>query len=73
MSEKLPNMLESTIAKIREMVDSNTVVGQPIQTADGITIIPVSKISVGLGGAWKPDAPSGQGLCDQKAGDGRPL
>ena len=32
MSEKLPNMLESTIAKIREMVDSNTVVGEPIQT-----------------------------------------
>ena len=50
MSEKLPNMLESTIAKIREMVDSNTVVGQPIQTADGVTIIPVSKISIGLGG-----------------------
>ena len=42
MSEKLPNMLESTIAKIREMVDSNTVVGQPIETADGVTIIPVS-------------------------------
>ena len=50
MSEKLPNMLESTIAKIREMVDSNTVVGEPIQTVDGVTIIPVSKISIGLGG-----------------------
>ena len=41
---------ESTIAKIREMVDSNTVVGEPIQTVDGVTIIPVSKISIGLGG-----------------------
>ena len=50
MSEKLPNMLESTIAKIREMVDSNTVVGQPIETADGVTIIPVSRISIGLAG-----------------------
>ena len=50
MSEKLPNMLESTIAKIREMVDSNTVVGQPITTSDGTTILPVSKISIGLGG-----------------------
>ena len=39
MSEKLPNMLESTIAKIREMVDSNTVVGEPIQTVDvGLSI-----------------------------------
>ena len=50
MSQKLPNMLESTIQKIREMVDVNTVVGTPIQTPDGVTIIPVSKVSIGVGG-----------------------
>ena len=50
MSKNLPNMLESTIAKIREMVDANSVVGTPIVTADGVTIIPISKISIGLGG-----------------------
>lgn len=50
MSKTLPNMLENTIAKIREMVDSNSVIGQPITTPDGITIIPVSRISVGVGG-----------------------
>ena len=50
MSKNLPNMLDNTIAKIREMVDANTVVGTPITTADGITVIPVSKISVGVGG-----------------------
>ena len=50
MSQNLPNMLDSTIAKIREMVDVNSVVGDPITTADGITIIPVSKVSVGFGG-----------------------
>ena len=50
MSQKLPNMLESTIQKIREMLDVNTVVGTPIETQDGVTIIPVSKISVGFGG-----------------------
>ena len=49
MSQTLPNMLENTIAKIREMVDSNSVVGEPI-TAGDVTIIPISKISVGLGG-----------------------
>lgn len=49
MSKNLPNMLENTIAKIREMVDSNSVVGEPI-TAGDVTIIPISKISVGLGG-----------------------
>ena len=50
MSKNLPNMLENTIAKIREMVDANSVVGTPITTPDGVTIIPVSKISVGVGG-----------------------
>ena len=50
MSEKLPNMLENTIQKIREMVDVNSVIGQPISTPDGVTIIPVSKVSVGFGG-----------------------
>ena len=50
MSQKLPNMLDNTISKIREMVDSNSVVGDPITTADGVTIIPISKISIGLGG-----------------------
>ena len=50
MSQKLPNMLESTIQKIREMLDVNTVVGNPITTPDGVTVIPVSKVSVGFGG-----------------------
>ena len=50
MSQKLPNMLESTIAKIRQLVDSNSVVGEPIAAGDGVTIVPISKISIGLGG-----------------------
>ena len=50
MSPKLPNMLESTIQKIKEMVDVNSVIGETITTPDGVTIIPVSKVSVGFGG-----------------------
>ena len=50
MSQNLPNMLDNTITKLREMIDVNSVVGTPITTADGVTIIPVSKVSVGLGG-----------------------
>ena len=50
MSQKLPNMLDNTIQKIRELVDVNSVIGEPITTPDGVTIIPVSKVSVGFGG-----------------------
>ena len=34
--------------KVREMVDANTIVGEPITTPDGITLIPVSKVSFGF-------------------------
>ncbi len=50
MSQNLPNMLDKTLQKLREMVNVNTVVGDPIVTQDGVTIIPVSTVSVGFGG-----------------------
>ena len=50
MSQNLPNMLDNTISKIKEMLNANSVVGEPITTADGVTIIPISRISVGLAG-----------------------
>ncbi len=57
MSQNLPNMLQDTISKIREMVDVNNVIGEPI-TVDGVTIIPVSKVSVGFGGGGSDFAKS---------------
>lgn len=50
MSQNLPNMLENTISKMRDMVDVNSVIGDPVTTPDGTTIIPVSKVSVGFVG-----------------------
>ena len=41
-------VLHTTMDKIREMVDANTVVGQPIVTQDGVTLIPVSRLSFGF-------------------------
>ena len=37
-----------TMDKVKEMVDVNTVVGDPITTPDGTTLIPVSKVSFGF-------------------------
>ena len=33
------------------MADSNTIIGKPIQTEDGTTILPVSKVSFGFASA----------------------
>ena len=51
MEKKTPlsDMMRNTMEKIREMVDTNTIVGQPITTPDGVTLIPISKVSFGFG------------------------
>lgn len=51
MEKKHPlnDLMRETMAKIREMVDTNTIVGQPITTPDGVTLIPISKVSFGFG------------------------
>ena len=51
MDKKHPlnDMMRSTMEKVREMVDTNTIVGQPITTPDGVTLIPISKVSFGFG------------------------
>lgn len=43
------DLTEVTLAKIKEMVDVNTIVGTPIITPDGTTLIPVSKVTFGFG------------------------
>ena len=50
MSHTIESMLGVSMEKIREMVDVNTIIGNPIVTQEGrITIIPVSKVSFGFG------------------------
>ena len=48
-NHSLIDLMDASMSKIREMVDSNTVVGEPITTADGVTLIPVSRLSFGFG------------------------
>lgn len=41
-------LMDTTIKKIKEMVDVNTIIGDPITTPDGTTVIPVSKVTYGF-------------------------
>lgn len=47
---KISELIESSLDSIRELVDANTIIGEPIVTGSGTTIIPVSKVSVGFAG-----------------------
>lgn len=50
MNNNISEMLTSSMEKIQRMVDVNTIIGQPISVGDGVTIIPVSKVHIGVGG-----------------------
>ncbi|MBR1822045.1 MAG: GerW family sporulation protein [Clostridia bacterium] len=65
--EKHPieNIMSTTLENIRDMIDVNTVIGEPITAADGSTVIPISRVSFGFvagggeyacKGTFKPDA-----------------
>lgn len=57
MAEKSAGaILTSTIEKIRELVDTSTIIGEAIYAEGGTTIIPVSKVTYGFasGGADFP-------------------
>ena len=45
----IQGLMNVTMEKIHQMVDSNTIIGEPIQTPDGVTLIPVSRLSFGFG------------------------
>lgn len=46
----MAEFLQTSMAKIKEMVDVNTIVGDPVTTPDGVTLVPVSRVSFGFGG-----------------------
>ena len=49
MEHPINEVIGVTMNRVKELVDANTVVGEPIETREGVTIIPVSRISVGFG------------------------
>ena len=51
MSEQnhpINDLMATTMEQIKAMADANTIVGQPIHTEDGVTLIPVSRVSLGF-------------------------
>ena len=45
---KLSEMIAGALEKVRTLADTDTVVGEPISTESGTTIIPISKVSMGF-------------------------
>ena len=48
MKESASGILSTTIEKVRQLVDVSTIVGEPIQLSEEVTVIPVSKVTYGF-------------------------
>ena len=48
--EKHPieSLMTTTMESLRDMIDVNTIIGEPVSTADGSTVIPISRVSFGF-------------------------
>ena len=57
---RFDTMFKTSFENIKGMLDSNTIVGSPIELSNGSTIIPISKLSVGFatGGVDTGDMPA---------------
>ena len=74
MSERpIDGLMDTTLDKLKQMVDVNTVIGTPITTPDGATIIPVSKVIYGFasgGSEFNSKKPDSQNLFGGGSGAG---
>ena len=48
MENKISDIIRTSLENVKEIVDSNTVIGEAVPTTNGTVIIPVSKVSIGI-------------------------
>ncbi len=49
MDHPIQGLMKAAMENLKEMVDVNTIVGEPVQTADGGVVLTVSKVAFGFG------------------------
>ena len=66
----ISDLVSSAMASIKEMVDVNTIIGKPIETSDGITIIPISRVTFGFGAGGSEFEPKKETVTNGLFGGG---
>lgn len=66
MEHPIQGLMHTAMSSIRDMVDVNTIIGDPVETPDGTVILPVSKVGFGFaaGGSEFTTADAGQAAAD---------
>jgi sporulation protein YtfJ len=70
----IENIMQTAMSEIKEMVDVNTIVGDPVISTDGATIIPITKVSFGFfaGGGEYGEAVKSGSNSGQDSGSSQP-
>lgn len=48
MDHPIEGLMRTTMENIKQMIDVNTIVGEAVETKEGGTIIPITKVSIGF-------------------------
>ncbi|MCX7904216.1 MAG: GerW family sporulation protein [Caloramator sp.] len=65
MEHPIEALMRTTMDSLKEMIDVNTIVGDPVETKDGTVIIPISKVSIGFASGGSEF--TREGKMDEKA------
>lgn len=68
----IQGLMQTAMENIKEMVDVNTIVGDPVETPDGSVIMPISKVGFGFaagGSEFKVEGGSGRSQSSQEQGE----
>lgn len=68
-NNSLAELISTTMEHVRTMADANTIIGTPIQ-AEGVTLIPVSRMSFGVAGGGTEFSTKKQSAGDNSFGGG---
>ena len=64
--------MKTTMESLKDMVDVNTIVGDPVETPDGTVIIPISRVSFGFAsGGGEYNAKKNQNANSDKEENGK--
>lgn len=71
MDHPIQGLMQTAMSNLREMVDVNTIIGDPVETPDGTVILPVSKVGFGFAaGGSQFEGGDAQGQGDLPFGGG---
>ena len=65
MEHPIEALMRTTMDNLKEMIDVNTIVGEPVETQDGTVIIPISKVCIGFASGGSEF--SKEGKTDEKS------